>query len=68
MRRRNTVFDEILPAKVLALSTIIQSVEARELWIITEVEFDTGFWEVEIRKDGQKIKLAIDPRNGEISR
>ncbi|OOP54950.1 MAG: hypothetical protein AYP45_17525 [Candidatus Brocadia carolinensis] len=66
IRRRNTVFDELPPEKTLALSAIIQSVEARKLGIITEVEFDAGFWEVEIRKDGQKIKLVIDPKTGEI--
>lgn len=68
VRRRKTVSDEIPPANVLALSKIIQSVEARELGIIAEVEFDDGFWEVELRNEDQKIRLVVDPRTGETRR
>jgi hypothetical protein len=67
-RRRNADSDEIPPANAMLLSTIIQSVEASGLGTITEVDFDDGFWEVELRKDGQKIKQAIDPRTGETRR
>jgi len=48
----------------MLISTIVESVEDRGVWIITEVAFDDGFWEVELRKDGRKIKLAIDPGTG----
>ncbi len=67
-RRRKTDSDEIPPANAMLLSTIVESVEARGVWIITAVEFDDGFWEVELRKDGRKIKLAIDPGTGETRR
>lgn len=67
-RRRKTDSDEMPPVKAMPLSTIIKSVEARGLGIITEVELDDGFWEVEIRKDGQKSELDIDPRTGEMKR
>jgi hypothetical protein len=30
----------------------------------TEIEFDDGSWEVEVRKDGKKLKLDIDPKTG----
>ncbi len=65
-RRRTTNSDEIPPMNAMALSTIINSVEALGLGIITEVEFNDRFWEVELRKDGGKRKLAINPKTGEI--
>jgi hypothetical protein len=67
-RRRQTDSDEMPPVNAMPLSTIIKSVEARGLGIITEVEFDDGFWEVELRKDGRKSDLTIDPRTGETRR
>jgi len=67
-RRRIAYPAEMPPMHAMPLSTIVESVEARELGIITEVEFDDGFWEVELRKDGRKSKLAIDPRSGETRR
>lgn len=67
-RRRKTSPDEMPSANAMLLSTIVQSVEARQLGVITEVDFDDGFWEVELRKDGRKIKLAIDPKSGETRR
>lgn len=64
-RRKRIGSDEIPPANALALSTIIQSVEARKLGTITDVEFDDGFWDVELLKRGQEIELVIDPMTGE---
>jgi len=64
-RRRKTDSDEMPPANAVPLSRIIQSVEARGLGILTEVEYDNALWELDLRKDGQKIKLTIDPRGGE---
>jgi hypothetical protein len=67
-RRRKTEADEMPPAGAMPLSTIVQSVEARGLGSITEVEFDTGFWEVELHRDGRRTKLVIDPRTGDARR
>ncbi len=64
-RRKRTGSDEIPPANAMALSTIIQSVEARKLGTITDVEFDDGFWDVELLKRGHEIELVIDPMTGE---
>jgi hypothetical protein len=64
-RRRKTDSDEIPPANSMPISTIIHSVEDRGLGAVTEVDFDDGVWEVELLKDGRKIKLAMDPMNGE---
>lgn len=64
-RRRPTHFEETPPANSLALSIIMQSIEARGQGTITEVEFDDGFWEVKLRKDRQKIKLVVDPMTGD---
>ena len=68
IRRRNVNSDETPPATAKPLSAIVQSVEALGLGGITEVEFDDGFWEIDIRKDGRKIKLTVDPMTGEIKR
>lgn len=67
-RRRRTNLDEMPPPDARPLSAIIQSVEVRRLGVITEVEFDDGLWRVEIRRDGRKIRLGIDPRTAEIRR
>lgn len=60
--------DELPPANTKPLSSIIQTLEGRNLGVITDVEFDNGFWEVKLRKDGMELKLAIDPRTGEARR
>ncbi|GHU46095.1 hypothetical protein AGMMS50289_18700 [Betaproteobacteria bacterium] len=63
-RRRKTDSDDIAPTDAMPLSAIVQAVEASGLGIITEVEFDDGYWKLELRKDARKIKLALDPRTG----
>lgn len=60
--------DELPPENIKPLSAIIQSLEDRNLGIITDVEFDEEFWKVKLCKDGRKIKLDIDPRTGETRR
>lgn len=67
-RRSKTDSDEMPPPGSMSISAIIQSVEARGLGTITEVEFDDGLWQVELRRDDRKIKLAIDPMTGESTR
>jgi hypothetical protein len=67
-RRGKTDSDEMPPANAMPLSTIVQSVDAGGLWVVTEVHFDDGFWEVELRKDGRKVKVTIDPRTGQTRR
>ncbi|MDG6025918.1 MAG: PepSY domain-containing protein [Candidatus Brocadia sp.] len=65
MRRKSTHADEMPPENALVLSTIIESVEARKLGTITEVEYDDGFWDFELLKRGQDVELIIDPMTGE---
>lgn len=68
-RRREVGFDnELPPTNAKPLPAIVQSIEDSKAGIITEVEFDDRFWEVEVRKDGRKIKRDIDPRTGETRR
>ena len=67
-RRKTDSDDELPPANAKPLSAIVQSIEDRGLGAIAEVEFDDGFWEVELRKDGRKIKLDVDPSTGETRR
>ncbi len=63
-RREKTEVGEIPPANAMPISMIVQSVEARGAGIIKEVEFEHGFWEVELLNEGRKIKLTIDPKTG----
>ena len=67
-RRRNADSDEIPPAGSMPISTIIESIEARGLGTVTEVDFDDGAWDVELRRDRQKMKLVVDPMTGEARR
>jgi hypothetical protein len=67
-RRRKTDAEATPPANAIALSATLQSIEAREPGaVVTEVEFDDGFWEIELRKGRQKIKLLADPMTGQTS-
>lgn len=66
--RRNTDADDLPPAGAMPLSTIVHSVEARGLGVITDVDFDDGVWEFDLRKDGRKTRLNIDPLTGETRR
>lgn len=68
-RRRNAGSDDGMPsANAKPLSAIVQAIEARETGTITEVDFDRGFWEVELRRDGRRVRVDIDPRTGETRR
>ena len=60
--RRKSDIGEMPPANAMPISMIVQSIEDSKAGVITEVEFEDGFWEVELRKEGRKIKLNIDPR------
>lgn len=56
---------EVLPPKdAKPLAEIIRSLEDQKVGTITKVEFDDGFWEVTVRKDGKKVKMDIDPKSG----
>lgn len=56
------------PADGKALSEIVKAVEALKLGVITEVEFDDGFWEVELHSDSNETTLYLDPKAGTVSR
>jgi hypothetical protein len=56
--------DEAPPAGAKPLSETIGALEQRGMGVITEVQFDDRFWEVELRQDGRKRKIDIDPRTG----
>jgi len=59
--RRNADSDDEAPSEnAKPLSAIVRSIEDRGAGTITEVEFERGFWVVELRRDGRKIKLDID--------
>jgi len=65
-RKERADAHEVLPPDdARPLAEIIKSVEDEKLGTVTEVDYDDGFWEVEVRKDGTKTKLDIDPRTGE---
>lgn len=56
--------NELPPQGSLPLSTIVASLEKQKLGVITEVEFEDGFWEVKIHKNGTKRQLNMDPKTG----
>jgi hypothetical protein len=67
-RRESDDSDHPLPptgAKGLGL--IAKSLEDRKLGVITEIEFKHGDWEVQIRQDGKKLKLNVNPATGEVT-
>ena len=63
--RGRDVEDELPPRDGKPLSELIKSIEDQKAGVITDVEFDDGFWEVTVRKDGKKVKMDIDPKTGE---
>lgn len=60
----NDANDDLPPTDGLRLPDIIKSVEDREPGVITEVEFDDGFWEFKLHDGRRRITLDIDPRTG----
>ncbi|HET6577276.1 MAG TPA: PepSY domain-containing protein [Gemmatimonadales bacterium] len=65
-RKERADAHEVLPPEdARPLSELIKSVEDQKLGPVTEVDYDDGFWEVEVRKGGTKTKLDIDPKTGE---
>lgn len=60
--------DELPPSNSKLLSAILKSIEAQNLGIVTNVEFDDAYWEVEIYKAGAETKLYVDAISGEIKR
>lgn len=54
------------PAGSLPLSQIVRRLEQEHSGArFSEIEFDDGRWEVELRVNGRKIEMKIDPRTGE---
>jgi uncharacterized membrane protein YkoI len=64
-KERADAHEVLPPGDAKPLSEIIKSVEDQNLGAVTEVDYDDGFWEVEVRKGGTKTKLDIDPKTGE---
>ena len=67
VRRRLSEADETPQGNVKPLSEIVKLVEAKGLGTITEIEYDDGFWEVELRKDGKLNRVFVNPVSGEIN-
>lgn len=65
---RETSFDIRPPAGGKSAAQIAQSVEARKLGTITELEFDDPVWEVTLHGNGVRAKLYVDPASGDIQR
>ncbi len=65
VRRRKVGPEALPPANAMALSAIIQHVEASQPGRVTEVEFDNGHWEVELRNGIHKTKLLLNPTTGQ---
>lgn len=67
-RRTDRCEDSLPPRNRRPLSEIVRALETRGAGVIVEIEFDDGYWEVELRKDGRKTKLDVHPRTGRARR
>ena len=60
--------DETPPPNAKPLSTIIKTVEDRNIGVITEVEFDDGKWEIEVHQAGGKeVEIHVDAISGQVT-
>lgn len=59
---------DLPPRESKPLSEIVKSVEDQKLGVITEVDFDDGFWEVEVHKGGKETTLYVGPKTGKTER
>jgi hypothetical protein len=66
VRRRPTEpADELPPDGALPLSRIVQGLEAADLGHVVEIELDDGWWEVELRREGRRVKIDVHPVTGQ---
>ncbi len=56
--------EELPPANGMPLSAILRTLTKQDVGVITEVEFDDGVWEVEVRQNGRERKLRLEPLTG----
>lgn len=54
------------PAKSLLLSAIIEAIEKAGYTHVHDVSFEHRIWEAEVRREGMKRELRLDPLTGEI--
>lgn len=54
------------PAKSLLLSTIIEGIEKAGYTDLDDISFEHRTWEAEVRRNGMKRELRIDPATGEV--
>lgn len=54
------------PAKALLLSIIVEAIEKAGYTHVHDVSFEHRTWEAEVRRDGMKRELRVDPLSGEI--
>lgn len=71
-RARTAKADALPPADAQPLSAIVASLEERNLGNITDIDFDGGEWEIDLRTGSgrnkrDQIELHVDPRNAQIT-
>lgn len=54
------------PAKSMLLSAIVEAIEKAGYTHVHDVSFEHRTWEAEVRRDGMKRELRVDPLSGEI--
>lgn len=59
---------EIPPAGAMAVSGIVESIEASKQGTIRELEFDDGFWEIKLRDGVRRTGLLVDPMTGKTTK
>lgn len=54
------------PPGAMALSTVLTKLEQQGYTPIIEVSLDNGRWEIEAYKEGEPVKLEVDPNTSDI--
>ncbi|KUJ81590.1 PepSY domain-containing protein [Microbulbifer flavimaris] len=62
-----TIADEKRPPPgAMALSTVLTKLEQQGYTPIVEVSLENGQWEIEAFKEGEPVKLKVDPNTSDI--
>lgn len=59
-------FGQSSGGKALSLIEIVQALEQDGYGPFTELSLDDGNWEVEARKQGESVEVAVDPISGKV--
>jgi uncharacterized membrane protein YkoI len=65
-RNRSDCDEERPPKDAIPLSRILGNAESGDGVVVKEVEFDDGYWEIDLVRDGRERKIKVHPLTGEL--